>query len=215
MKDILIVIGLLFIVLVANATVRQEETLTVLVTNEGFLGNGRGSGVLLDENHVLTCAHMATTPKDELFVYTYPLGSVIRATPEFMDKDADLMVLTLASPVAIAKPPVFEIHWTEGDPITVIGNALGSMKWVVSAGVVSGEEQEYLLTDARINPGNSGGPWFDKDGSIVAITDWGIGPAEGRQGIAGGVSATAIENFLQARENARVGREMLQKLLGV
>lgn len=192
-------------------SIHTEEAQTVLVTNEGFLGGGRGSGVLLDETHVLTCAHMADSADAEFFIYTYPLGSVVKATVEYADLHADLMILKLAQPVVVTHFPVFEHHWTEGDPVTVIGNALGSMKWVVSAGVISGAERNYLLTDARINHGNSGGPWFDKDGSIIALTDWGISDAK-NPGIAGGVSAATIEKFLESRDNKMA---ILGKLLGL
>jgi S1-C subfamily serine protease len=116
----------------------------------------------------------------------------------------------LAQPVVVTKFPEFEHHWTEGDPVTVIGNALGSMKWIVSVGVISGQERTSLLTDARINHGNSGGPWFDKDGNIVALTDWGISPKDG-PGIAGGVSAATIEAFFERRDKMA---SLLNKLLG-
>lgn len=185
-------------------SVREEQAQTVLVTSEGLQGGGRGTGVLLDETHILTCAHMAKSEKEELFVYTYPLGSVVRARLEFVDRSNDLAILLLDQPVVVSRYPVFEHHWTEGDPITVVGNALGAMKWLVVKGVIAGEEREDLVTDARVNPGNSGGPWFDADGSIVAISAWGIGPHEGRIGLAGGISANKIEAFLAHCQSARV-----------
>lgn len=215
MKDTLIVVGMLFIVLFANAaTIRQEQALTVLVTNEGFVGSSRGSGVILNETHVLTCAHMIKSKKDTFFVYTYPLGNVIKAHAEYADSDVDLAVLVLDRPIVLVAYPRFEHHYTEGDPVTVIGNALGSMGWIVSKGVISGTDGDALVSDARINHGNSGGPWFDEDGSVLAISDWLIQPESG-PGISGGISAATIEQFLRDREGAKKMAETMSRLLGV
>lgn len=175
------------------ANIRMEQSVTVLVTNEGLLGGGRGSGVLLDPTHVLTCAHMAKSPSDEFFIYTYPLGAVIRGEVEAADIYHDLLIIKLAKPVAVARFAQFEHHWMEGDSVTVIGNKLGGMSWLVSRGVISGQQREFLLTDASIHPGNSGGPWFNDDGDIVAITDWGL---KDGSGISGGIAAEIIEAFL-------------------
>lgn len=214
MREILIVIGLLFVVLFAHADIHSEQTQTVLIENVGFMATARGSGILLDETHILTCAHMVSSPNDELLVYTYPLGSVIKAVPEYVDVKADLAILTLAQPVIVTVAPIFERHWVDGEAVTVIGNAMGSMKWVISAGVIASEDRQYLYTDARINHGNSGGPWFDASGNIVALSDFLIEPKEGA-GIAGGISAGAIEAFLQERENEKKMAEVMGKLLGV
>lgn len=212
MRQILIVLGTLFIVLLANAAaIRDEQSQTVLVSNEGFVSHGRGSGILLDETHVLTCAHMLKSPKDELFVYTFPLGSVIIARPEFVDRGADLAVLKLVQPVVVSRYPTFEHHFALGDPLTIVGNALGSMKWAITSGIISSVDPTYLYSDARINHGDSGGPWFDKDGNIVALTDFMILPDEG-PGIAGGISAAVIEDFLEERQ-AMITK--LDKPLGV
>lgn len=185
----------------ASSHVEQAKAYTVLVTNEGFLGGGRGSGVLLDKDHVLTCAHMADTKDDEFFVYTYPLGQVVRAHVLARSVQSDLMILLLEKPVKMSKYPTFQTDVEDGEHVTVVGNALGSMKWVVTSGIISGAERGYLLTDARINPGNSGGPWLNDRGQIVALTDWGIGPNTKGQlflGIEGGISAVQIGYFVES-----------------
>ncbi len=145
---------------------------------------------------------------DEFFVYTYPLGSVIRAHVEYGNANMDLAVLVLEKPIVLVAYPRFEHHYTEGDPVTVIGNALGAMKWLVSKGVISGQEGQYLITDAHVNHGNSGGPWFDADGSVVALSDWLIQPESG-PGVYGGISAATIEDFLVEREGAKTMAALL------
>lgn len=214
MRQILIVLGALFIALMANAvTIRDEQALTVLVTNESVTGGSAGSGIILDEKHILTCAHMLDTKHDTFYIYTYPLGHVVRAHAEYADADVDLAVLVMDSPIAIVAYPRFEHHFMEGDPITVIGNALGGMAWLVSKGVISGQDKNYLVTDAHVNHGNSGGPWFDADGSVVAMSDWIVQPHTG-PGMAGGISASTIEDFLAAREASQHWAEKMSKLLG-
>lgn len=196
--------------------IEAEKKLTVLVTNEGFLGGGRGSGILMDETHILTCAHMADSFKDELFVYIYPLGVVSRASIENVNMAADLMLLKLEKPVKVNVKPVFQSKVEDGEPITVVGNALGSMKWYVTRGVISGHERDYLMTDAAINHGNSGGPWFNEKGQIVAITDWGIDKERDyvTPGISGGISAKTVLDTLQGWEDQKKGLAALLNLLG-
>lgn len=214
-KETLITLGLLFLVMMANAApIRDEQALTVLVTSEGFGPSGRGTGLILDEKHILTCAHMLHTKKDVFFVYTYPLGNVIKANAEYADSDKDLAILVLEKPIVIVAYPRFETHWTEGDTVTVIGNMLGSMGWIVSKGVISGRDGDAIVSDVRINHGNSGGPWFDDDGSVIALSDWLVQPEQG-PGISGGISAATIEQFLEDRSNAEKMSAMMGKLLGI
>jgi len=184
----------------------------VLVTSEGFLGGGRGSGVLIDSQTVLTCAHMAESYDDELFIYTYPIGKVTKASVLFVDPASDLMLLKLATPVKAPRYAKFAESY-DGEPITIIGNALGSMKWLVSRGIIAGMERQYVLTDVQVNPGNSGGPWIDENGYVVAITDWGIDPKRG-PGVTGGISAAKIKAFIKAYKSSLNFRAMLMKLLG-
>lgn len=201
-KQLLLVLGVAFLVcLVAKAAPVEspldiERNMTVLVTNVGMEGMGAGTGVVLDNTHVLTCFHMANRPNDDFMVYTYPLGRVLPAHIEGGDKGHDLLILVLDSSVPVAHTPVFQEASEVGEPVTVIGNALGGMQWFVTKGIISGFSQGFVLTDALINPGNSGGPWFNDKGEIVALTDWGIGPLEHIPGMAGGISAKAINRLL-------------------
>lgn len=193
---------------------RNAQALTVLVTNEGFLGGGRGSGVLVDKNHVVTCAHMVESMKDEVFVYTYPLGKVSRAHAEYIDVSNDLMLLVLDTPVDSKQFAKFKEKTYEGEPITIVGNALGSMKWFISHGIVAGTEREYLLTDVQINPGNSGGPWINESGYVVAITDWGITVPRG-PGVTGGISAKKIKAMFKAVSESKKIASVFRTLFGL
>lgn len=201
----------------AFATTQQHvlnaQELTVLVTNEGFLGNGRGSGVIVDSRHVVTCAHMVESLKDELFVYTYPLGAVVKAHPEYIDASNDLMLLVLDSSVTAKNYAKFEESYYDGETITIIGNALGSMKWIVSHGIIAGTERDQILTDVEINHGNSGGPWVNEQGYVVALTDWGIEPKSG-PGITGGISAKKVNAMFKAYKDSKSVISMFTKIFG-
>src|SRR5579872_875473 len=41
-----------------RAAIARTKAFTVLISNEGIGGVGRGTGILIDATHVLTCAHM-------------------------------------------------------------------------------------------------------------------------------------------------------------
>jgi serine protease Do len=99
---------------------------------------------------------------------------------------AHLLKATRLIDVAVIKidvdHPLPALHWGDsdavqvGDPVFVIGNALG-VGISVSGGIVSGLNRnimdspydDYIQTDAAINHGNSGGPLFNKKGEVVGI----------------------------------------------
>lgn len=203
-KDLLISLGIAVLLcssaLGAQSPLERIRENTVLISNVQIGGIGEGTGVLIDPIHVLTCFHMMETPKDDFMVFTYPLGKVIRAHAEGGSKNDDLLVLVLDSSVPIKSPVVFQTDYTIGESIIVVGNALGSMQWFVSKGVISGQAQGYILTDALINPGNSGGPWVNDKGEIVALTDWGIGPEPHIHGFSGGIAAKTIGELMEMRD---------------
>jgi serine protease Do len=188
---------------------KNYRDLTVLIQN---VGQGAGSGVLIDSTHVLTCFHMARSPKDDFLVFTYPMGRVIEAKIEFIRPGDDLAILVLKEPVEMQSTPVFERHVEIGEPITAVGNALGVMTWFVSKGVVSGVRSEFILSDVNVNHGNSGGPWFNENGDIVAITDWMVVPKEG-PGFAGGIPGAVVDDFLNEWAKAK-DEALMRNLLG-
>jgi len=167
---------------------------TVLISVEGWGGVGRGTGVLIDSRHVLTCAHMVAD--GVTMIYTYPMRRVITAHPVFGDRGHDLAIFELDEPVELRHYAVFNTTTTVGQPIVVVGNTLGCMKWFVSYGIVAEKDFFFLLTTALIKGGNSGGPWVNLNGEIVAITDWGLQHNGKDDGIAGGVDAEAIQAFI-------------------
>lgn len=180
---------------ISPVMLEQVKKETVLISLEGWQGVGRGTGVLIDSTHVLTCAHMLGD--GEFWVFTYPKGRVLGALPVFADKEHDLAILELSEPVKLSQYAIFQSSTTIGQPIVVIGNTLGSMKWFTSYGIISEKEFFYDLTTATAHGGNSGGPWLDLQGQVVALTDWGLQNKGHDEGISGGIDGATIEKFLK------------------
>jgi S1-C subfamily serine protease len=182
---------------------------TVLLTIEGFEGGIRGTGVLIDATHVLTCAHMVQSK--ELWVYTYPVKRVIMAAPVWVNSFKDLAVLELHEPVELDHYAVFNDTTTVGQPIVVIGNTLGAMQWFVSYGMISNKEGFYDITTALIKGGNSGGPWLNMRGEVVALTDWGLTDHEHQElGIGGGINGETIHKFLADWKSPNIFQILLE-----
>lgn len=180
-----------------HKAIDRAKGFTVLISNEGFGGVGRGTGILIDSTHVLTCAHMLSGGRDDLWIYPYPVGTVVKGKPVMVAESLDLALLELSSQVMIENYATFQGDHYDGEPITIIGNTLGSMHWFVSFGIISGSVDHFLLTDGVLYGGNSGGPWINEKGEVVALTDWTLALPGGQEsGIHGGVSAATIKDFL-------------------
>jgi S1-C subfamily serine protease len=193
--------------------INKAKAFTVLISNEGFGGVGRGTGVLIDPTHVLTCAHMVEGPQDDLWIFPYPGGIVAKGRPVFLNRGMDLAVLELDKVVVVPYYAIFvDMHY-DGEPITIIGNTLGSMKWFISFGIVSGEYDGYILTDGMLYGGNSGGPWVNEQGEVIALTDWTLVHKGEESGVHGGVAAKTIHEFLKAWKAPSIG-VILRMMLG-
>lgn len=194
-----------------QAAIRRAKLFTVLISAEGFGGISRGTGVLIDPRHVLTCAHVALHGNDETLVYFYPGYMLAKGRTVFADRSKDLAILEIDVPAAGAPVPVFQEAHFDGEPITIMGNILGSMQWFVGYGIISGGNERDLYTDGLVKGGDSGGPWINEEGEIVALSDWTLGTKGGETlGISGGISAKAVNEFLQDWKHP----SLLQMLLG-
>jgi S1-C subfamily serine protease len=182
----------------------------VLISNEGLLGVSRGTGIIIDSTHVLTCNHLVPQVDQEMWIYTYPVGRVLKGRVQYSEMFTDLALIKLDHPVNLPFYPRFNDTVNEGQGVIVIGNILGSMRWFVTYGTVGGVDGPYVLTDALIRGGNSGGPWFNYHGEIVALTDWGLTHNEHEVGISGGISSKTIHSFLNHSKHPNI----LQMLFG-
>lgn len=193
--------------------INKAKAFTVLISNEGFGGVSRGTGILIDATHVLTCAHMVEGPQDDLWIFPYPGGIVAKGKPVAVNRGDDLAILELDKAVPLEHYAVFQEMHYDGEPITIIGNTMGSMKWFVSFGIVSGDFEGYLLTDGVLYGGNSGGPWINEQGEVVALTDWTLVYRGSESGVHGGVAAKTIHAFLKEWKAPSIA-QILQMMLG-
>lgn len=184
---------------IRSAVVSAVQDFTVLISNEDMGSISRGTGVLIDSMTVLTCAHVLGEDHSSksMWIYPYPGAQVVHAKVRFINLPNDLALLTLDTPVLGHKMPTIAATVETGEPIVVVGNIQGYMIWYVSYGIISGEHDRWVLTDAVIRGGNSGGPWVNARGEIVGLTDVGWEDSSGREvGVSGGVPAPALLKFM-------------------
>jgi len=194
--------------------INKAKSFTVLISSEGFGGIARGTGVLIDATHVLTCAHMVESPNDDLWIFPYPVAVVAKGKPIVVSRGVDLAILELNRAIVVPHYPIFQEMHYDGEPITIIGNILGAMRWFTTFGIVSGEWDNFLLTDGVLYGGNSGGPWINERGEIVALTDWTLVLSKGKESdIHGGIPAKTIHEFLAAWKQPSI-EQILQVLMG-
>lgn len=174
--------------------IANTKKLTVLISTEGWETWDRGTGVLLDSTHVLTCAHVVKDEGNMMLVYFYPGYVLAHGKAVYSDSSKDLAIVEIDVPVNAEEYATFTTEHYDGEPIVAIGNALGSLQWFVNYGVISGGNGKDLYSENLIVAGDSGGPWIDSKGRIVAISAWGIESA----GVDGGVSSRTVYDFLQA-----------------
>ncbi|MCK4698400.1 MAG: trypsin-like peptidase domain-containing protein, partial [Dehalococcoidia bacterium] len=128
----------------------------IIVTNNHVVAGARNIAILLDDGRTFPSQEVRTDPLTDLAVITIDIQNL----PAADIGDSSKLQL--------------------GEPVAVIGNALGegiSMTggWVsqleVTLPVSAGQTLDDLIrTDAAINPGNSGGPLVNMAGEVIGIT---------------------------------------------
>lgn len=197
------------------------------VTNTG-MGNryqvkhdiSSGSGVLIDDQHILTAAHVITNA--EKILIRFENGEETYATVEKSSTIADLALLKIntkpayAKPVKLAKNKPIDI----GQRIFLVGYPFGIGK-SLSSGNISAihiedeafgavESIKYLQTDAAINHGNSGGPMFNEQGDVIGIVSSIISKSGGFEGLGFAVSIETIyDQIIDSEVNLYFGLNTL------
>ena len=135
-------------------------------------GGGSGSGVVIGDGRILTCAH-CVADSSYIRVRKHNEDSLYNATVEFIDNDADLALVHVAAPAFMADITPMEIGETPHvqDDVLAVGYPIGGDDISFTRGIVSRiEDVRYthawtvllaVQVDAAINSGNSGGPVLD------------------------------------------------------
>jgi S1-C subfamily serine protease len=182
------------VILNTRETVVDPENHTRKMSAEGL-----GSGVLIDEDRVLTASHVVQTA-DQITVQFFD-GEKISANTISSSWQADVALLQLTkapknpAPARIGNSDNVKI----GEQIFIVGAPYG-LAHTLTVGYISGRiapneigngfaGMEFFQTDAAINEGNSGGPMFNMQGDVIGIVSHIISKSGGFEGL--GFAATS------------------------
>lgn len=169
---------MLFISFSANAiNFDAEETYNSVVVV--YTDTGVGSGFAIEENLLLTNAHVVEDNKT-VTINLYN-DSPIKGTVIKIDNNKDLALIQTKKSL-----PVLDINKEKisiGDEVYAIG-APKDMPYTMTKGIISALDRQigknsYIQLDASVNSGNSGGPLLDSNGKVIGVITLKASDAEG------------------------------------
>jgi len=153
----------------------------VFLEQGGMIGEGAGSGFILDQNgHIVTNDHVVANA--DLISVIFSNGIEVEADIIGTDPYSDIAVLKVdtlpydARPLQLGNSDSVEV----GEWVVAIGNPFGQQS-SMTTGIVSAVGRtiptagtpfsipQAIQTDAAINPGNSGGPLLNLDGQVIGV----------------------------------------------
>ena len=183
-------------------------TITTEVARRGGLGEGTGSGIVLDtRGNILTNAHVIAGASQ--IQVTFSDGKTSPATVAGSSTSADLAVIHVSVAASSLHPLVLGDSNTVrvGDTAYAIGAPFG-LPESMTAGIVSGLNRSnpstgltgLIQTDARINPGNSGGALLNAQGQVIGINDSIESPIAGNVGVGFAIPVNVVKQLLNSLE---------------
>jgi S1-C subfamily serine protease len=171
---------------------------------KGPMGQGVGSGFVIEGNRILTNAHNVANQR-YIEVKKQNLAKRYPAQVQFVGHDCDLALITVLDPdfftdtLPLTFGPLPQINTT----VQTCGFPMGGRQISITEGIVSrletatyshSQASQHLVvqTDAAINPGNSGGPVL-QDGQVVGVAFQGLMTADN---IGYMIPTTIISHFL-------------------
>ena len=153
-------------------------------TYRGLLGNiysrnyaFTGSGFFVSDDGYLVTNYHVIANGTEITVSTYDEETYPARVVGF-DEDNDVAVLKIDAPTVSVRLGSSD-DAKVGDDIMVIGNALTTLSYTFTDGLISfknrkintetNEHINMFQTNAAINSGNSGGPVYNMDGEVIGI----------------------------------------------
>jgi putative serine protease PepD len=192
---------------------QQAAPGVVAITTEsagrfGRIGEGTGSGIVLDTNgNILTNAHVVAGASQ--LQVTFSDGRTLPATLVSSNTSADLAVIRVSAAASTLHPLILgnSDNVVVGDQVYAIGAPFG-LQESMTAGVVSGLNRQngasglsgLIQTDAPINPGNSGGALLDTQGRVIGINDSIESPIAGNVGIGFAIPVNVVKQLLSSLE---------------
>jgi S1-C subfamily serine protease len=183
-------------------------TITTELARRGRIGEGTGSGIVLDTaGNILTNAHVIAGASQ--IQVTFSDGQTAAATVAGSSTTADLAVIHVSVAASNLHPLVLGDSNTVrvGDAAYAIGAPFGLAE-SMTAGVISGLNRSnqstglsgLIQTDAPINPGNSGGALLNSQGQVIGINDSIESPVAGNVGVGFAIPINAAKQLLSALE---------------
>jgi S1-C subfamily serine protease len=183
-------------------------TITTELARRGRVGEGTGSGIVLDTTgNILTNAHVIAGASQ--VQVTFSDGKTAAATVAGSSTSADLAVVHVSvaasslHPLALGDSNMVRV----GDAAYAIGAPFG-LPESMTAGIVSGLNRSnkstglngLIQTDAPINPGNSGGALVNAQGQVIGINDSIESPVAGNVGVGFAIPVNAVKQLLSSLE---------------
>jgi S1-C subfamily serine protease len=183
-------------------------TITTELARRGRVGEGTGSGIVLDTaGNILTNEHVISGASQ--IQVTFSDGKTVAATVAGSSTSADLAVVHVSvaasslHPLALGDSNTVRV----GDAAYAIGAPFGLAE-TMTAGVISGLNRSnqssgltgLIQTDAPINPGNSGGALLNSLGQVVGINDSIESPVAGNVGVGFAIPINAAKKLLTTLE---------------
>jgi len=176
-----------------------DASVLIYADNDGF-----GSGVFIDDNVVLTAAHILQT----IGACNIELndGTILRFDDFYIDTEEDVgFIFVDADELHIAK--ISSLSRNIGDTVYLVGCPYDkNLKFTITKGILSHLDRDVfqwenlLQTDAEGGPGSSGGPLYDSEGQVIGICV--TGPIPG-----GGVTlCESAKSILEAYERCKNAR---------
>jgi S1-C subfamily serine protease len=156
------------------SAVQRVQPAVVTVLNEGPLGSGSGSGVIISQDGYIVTNNHVVEGAQQLSVL-FSDGRQAEAWLVGTFELTDLAVVRVDEPVPVVAEFGNSDALQPGARVIAIGSALGRFQNTVTTGIVSalnrqvGDLTGLIQTDAPINSGNSGGPLLNSAGQVIGI----------------------------------------------
>ncbi len=183
-------------------------TITTELARRGRVGEGVGSGIVLDTSgNILTNAHVIAGASQ--IQVTFSDGQTAAATVAGESTSADLAVIHVSVAASRLHPLVLGDSKAVrvGDAAYAIGAPFGLAE-SMTAGIVSGLNRSnqssglsgLIQTDAPINPGNSGGALLNAQGQVIGVSDSIESPIGGNVGVGFAIPGNVVKQLLKSLE---------------
>ena len=199
-----------------NAVVKLEVTTSTPGVRwpwKDQMSSGSGSGVVIGNGRILTCAHCVANATF-IRVRKQNEESIYQGQVEFVSHGCDLALVKVDDPKFMkdVTPSVLGETPSVQTEVIAVGYPMGGYGISFTRGIVSRVEMESyshshlshlaIQVDAAINPGNSGGPVFSmRDGRIAGIAFQGIKKGESLGYL---IPPDIIRHFLKDIEDGHV-----------